>query len=60
MKRPVLTGSTLSSITLAYCLRLMAMAAARRTLALLNGALRQLSWTQFMSGSPATLPESST
>ena len=41
-------------MTLAYCWRLMAMAAARRTLGLLNGLARQLSWTQFMSGSPAT------
>ena len=41
-------------MTLAYCWRLMAIAAAWRTLALLNGGARQLSWMQFMSGSPAT------
>ena len=41
-------------MTRAYWERLTAMAAASRTVALLNGGFRQLSWMQFMSGSPAT------
>ena len=41
-------------MTLAYWLRLIAMAAARRTVGSLKGLARQLSWMQFMSGSPAT------
>ena len=52
MNSPLLTGRTLSSISLAYWARLIAMAAARRTMGLLNGSAARFNRMQFMSGSP--------
>ena len=56
---PLEVGVIPLSMTWAYWAELTAMAAAWRTLRLLNGGMDRLSRMQFMSGSPATCTESS-